>query len=111
MCLQNLDFTGARVPDRNGAGIRLEPKGQLTVAQCRFHHNPTGILTANDPNGELHVVDSEFADNGATAGLSHNLYVGSIGKLTVTGSYFARARVGHPLKTRARAKAPSRRAA
>lgn len=100
--MQNLAFTGARVRDRNGAGIRLERKGQLSIEQCRFHDNENGILTANDADAELQIVDSEFTDNGAGDGQSHNLYVGAIGKLTVSGSYFARARVGHLLKTRAR---------
>jgi len=100
--VQELDFTGARVRDRNGAGIRLERKGQLSVERCRFHDNENGILTANDADAELQIIDSEFTDNGAGDGQSHNLYVGAIGKLAVTGSYFARARVGHLLKTRAR---------
>jgi hypothetical protein len=98
----NFSFAGARVRDRNGAGIRLERGARLTVENCRFDDNENGILTANDAAGELHVVDSAFTNNGAGDGQSHNLYVGAIGKLTVVGSYFARARVGHLLKTRAR---------
>ena len=98
----NFGFAGARVRDRNGAGIRLERGARLTVENCRFDDNENGILTANDAAGELHVVDSAFTNNGAGDGQSHNLYVGAIGKLTVVGSYFARARVGHLLKTRAR---------
>jgi hypothetical protein len=40
--------------------------------------------------------------NGAGDGYSHNLYVGAIKKLSVTGSYFHHANVGHLLKSRAR---------
>lgn len=100
--IEGLRFTGARVPDRNGAGIRMEGPAQLTVQRCQFDDNENGILTANDPAGELHIVDSIFADNGAGDGQSHNVYVGAIDRLTVSGSYFARARVGHLLKSRAR---------
>lgn len=100
--IRNFTFTGTRVRDRNGAGIRLERNGSLTVENCRFEDNENGILTSNDVASELHVIDSAFTDNGAGDGQSHNLYVGAIGRLTVIGSYFARARVGHLLKTRAR---------
>ena len=100
--VENIDFAGARSPDGNGAGIRLDVGGRLTVSQCRFEDNQNGILTSNDGSGELHLIDSEFTRNGAGDGQSHNLYVGTIGRLTVTGCYFARAKVGHLLKTRAR---------
>lgn len=100
--VEHFTFSGTRVRDRNGAGIRLERGGQLRVEHCRFEDNENGILTSNDVASELHVVDSEFVDNGAGDGQSHNLYVGAIGRLTVVGSYFARARVGHLLKSRAR---------
>lgn len=99
--IENVIFEGARVPHRNGAGIRLE-RGSLTVRNCAFMDNQTGILTANDPSIELVVENSEFARNGAGDGQSHNLYAGTIGKLTVTGSYFREAVVGHLLKSRAR---------
>lgn len=100
--VENINFTGARSRDRNGAGIRLDAGSRLTVSRCRFEDNENGILTANDASSELHVSDSVFTRNGAGDGLSHNLYVGSIGKLTVTGCYLSRANVGHLLKTRAR---------
>ena len=100
--IENLAFSGARVPDGNGAGIRLEG-GRLTVVKCLFEDNENGILTSNDPNIELRVVDSTFLNNGAGDGQSHNLYAGTIGALEVIGSYFARARTGHLLKSRAKA--------
>jgi hypothetical protein len=99
--VENIAFFGARVRGRNGAGIRLE-KGRLEVARCHFEDNENGILTSNDPNVELSVDRSSFVDNGAGDGQSHNLYAGSIGRLSVTSSYFARSRVGHLLKSRAR---------
>lgn len=98
--IENLEFVGARVPDRNGAGIRHEA-GRLVVKGCVFRENESGILTANARDSELEIEDSEFGDNGAGDGQSHNLYVGSIRSLKVTGSYFHHARVGHLLKSRA----------
>ena len=43
------------------------------------------------------IEGSEFSENGAGDGYSHNLYVGAILKLRVTGSYFHHARIGHRL--------------
>lgn len=100
MTVEGFDFSGAQVPDRNGAGIRLE-KGHLTVRNCTFTTNQNGILTADNPNAELEIVNSEFGYNGHGDGQSHNLYVGQIARLTVTGSYFHHAKVGHLLKSRA----------
>jgi hypothetical protein len=100
MTVQGIDFTGARVPDKNGAGIRLE-SGKLTVRDCSFTDNENGILTSNNPLVELNISDSEFGHNGYGDGQSHNLYVGEIAHLTVTGSYFHHANVGHLIKSRA----------
>lgn len=98
--VQGFDFVGARTPHRNGAGIRLE-SGSLEVDDCAFLNNQNGILTSNNRNASLAVENSEFAFNGAGDGLSHNLYAGEIASLTVTGSYFHHANVGHLLKSRA----------
>jgi hypothetical protein len=98
--VEGIEFTGARVPDRNGAGIRHEG-GKLELRDCRFTDNETGVLTSNNQRAELHVVGCEFGHNGAGDGQSHTLYVGAIARLTVRGSYFHHCRVGHLLKTRA----------
>jgi hypothetical protein len=100
MTVEGFDFSGAAVRDRNGAGIRME-RGSLRVRDCSFTHNENGILTGNQPNAVLEIEDSEFGYNGAGDGLSHNLYVGSIARLSVTGSYFHHAAKGHLLKSRA----------
>ena len=100
MRIEGVDFTGSRVASRNGAGIRFE-RGQLVINDCSFIDNENGILTASDAQAELAIEESEFGHNGYGDGYSHNLYVGAIGKLTVTGCYFHHARVGHLLKSRA----------
>ncbi|HAP40206.1 MAG TPA: hypothetical protein DCQ94_10665 [Nitrospira sp.] len=98
--VEGFDFVGATVSDRNGAGIRFE-KGDLRVENCRFLENDNGILTGSNPDSTLEIVNSEFGNNGFGDGQSHNLYVGAIGLLKVTGSYFHHAKVGHLLKSRA----------
>jgi len=72
--MENLAFFGARVRDRNGAGIRLE-KGRLEVVGCHFEGNENGILTNNDETIELAVdralargrFTRDLAQPGATA--------------------------------------------
>ena len=49
--IENIEFTGARVADRNGAGIRHEG-GKLTVHNCLFERNESGLLTWNNENAE-----------------------------------------------------------
>jgi hypothetical protein len=98
--VDGFEFTGARVPDRNGAGIRHEG-GHLTVRNCRFIDNENGILAGGDRTTDIHIEGSEFGHNGAGDGQSHNLYVGAIALLTVSASYFHHGRVGHLLKSRA----------
>jgi hypothetical protein len=98
--VQGFDFTGATVPSRNGAGIRFE-KGSLLVRDCTFIANENGILTGNQNDARLEIENSEFGQNGFGDGQSHNVYVGEIAYLSVSGSYFHHAKVGHLLKTRA----------
>jgi len=98
--IEGFEFVGASVPSKNGAGIRLE-KGQLSVRNCVFSENENGILASGDKETVLTIENSEFGHNGAGDGFSHNLYVGQIKMLSVTGSYFHHANVGHLLKSRA----------
>ena len=100
MKVEGFDFEGAVVASRNGAGIRLE-RGSLLVRDCTFMRNEMGLLTNNDPGTVLEIQDSEFAYNQRHDGHNHNLYVGQIARLSVTGSYFHHARTGHLLKSRA----------
>jgi len=98
--IENLEFRGARVRDRNGAGIRLE-SGPLTVSSCAFVDNENGILAGNVSTIEIAIDGSVFDGNGNAEGSAHNLYVGTVARLEVVGCLFSRARVGHLLKSRA----------
>ena len=102
--ISNIDFIGTRVNDRNGAGIRFEG-GNLLLRHCLFWGNQMGLMTsgsARDANATLRIESSEFAYSAVKDRWGHNLYVGGIGMLSVTGSYFHHAGVGHLLKSRAR---------
>ncbi|MBV9252080.1 MAG: right-handed parallel beta-helix repeat-containing protein [Acetobacteraceae bacterium] len=98
--INNLEFSGTQVPDGNGAGIRYEG-GNLVINNSYFHDNQDGLLAAADPSGSITINNSEFAHNGTGDGYTHNLYVGEVGSLTITGSYFHDAVVGHEIKSRA----------
>jgi hypothetical protein len=98
--LSNIIFSGVKVPDGNGAGIRYQ-HGNLTINNCYFHDNQDGLLAGADTTGSITINNSEFSHNGTGSGLTHNLYVGEIGTLTVNGSYFHDAVVGHEIKSRA----------
>lgn len=98
--MENIEFSGAKVPDRNGGGIRFEGKN-LTVRNCYFHHNENGILGGTNEDGEIVVEHSEFAYNGHGDGQFHNIYIGRVRSLTVKFSHLHHAKVGHNLKSRA----------
>jgi hypothetical protein len=99
--IENIEFRDARVRDRNGAGIRVE-NGPLTVSNCAFTDNENGMLVGNLPSIDLSIENSSFEGNGNESGSAHNLYVGTVNRLKVSGCYFARSRVGHLLKSRAK---------
>ncbi len=100
--VENIEFSGASVPDRNGAGIRAETTGTLTIRNCYFHDNEEGILGPSDSNAEVIIVNSIFENNGYGDGYSHNIYIGRIRSFTLRASYSHKAKIGHNVKSRAR---------
>ena len=98
--IENMSFSGAKVADLNGAGIRFQT-GNLTLINDYFHNNQEGLLGGIDSTSTLTIKNSEFADNGDGSGYTHNLYVGAIGTLTIDNSLFTDAIVGHEIKSRA----------
>jgi hypothetical protein len=95
-----VELSGATVPDQNGAGIRQEGPG-LTVTRSWFHHNQNGILAGANSASDIVVRRSRFFRNGTGDGYTHNLYIGAVRSLTVSGSYLWGADTGHELKSRA----------
>jgi hypothetical protein len=101
--VSGLVFENMRVPDRNGAGIRLE-QGDLTVAQSWFRDSEQGILTSDDIAGRIVIDRSTFTRLGTCAGsggCAHSVYTGQYGHLRVTRSRFEQGRGGHYVKSRA----------
>ncbi|WP_077146826.1 right-handed parallel beta-helix repeat-containing protein [Sphingopyxis sp. KK2] len=96
-------FQNMRVPDGNGAGIRLETS-DLEVLNSMFRNSEEGILTADDPEGTLTIDRSTFSRLGrCDRGLScaHSVYTGIYGRVIVTRTRFEKGSGGHYMKTRA----------
>ncbi|MBS0483312.1 MAG: right-handed parallel beta-helix repeat-containing protein [Proteobacteria bacterium] len=101
--VEGLVFANIRVPDWNGAGIRLE-KGNLAVSQSWFRDSQQGVLTGEDRASTLTIDKSTFTRLGTCegpGGCAHSIYVGEYGSATVTRSRFEAGRGGHYLKSRA----------
>ena len=98
--VENFEFSGARVDDLNGAGIRNQGSN-LSVCNGYFHDNEDGFL--GGAYGTLLFEYSEFANNGfGDLGRNHNVYVDDGERLIFRHNYSHHAQVGHTLKTRAR---------
>ena len=101
--IEGLTFQNIRVPDRNGAGIRLQ-SGNLIVRESLFRDSEQGILTAGDPDASIRIEQSTFSGLGICpedGDCAHSLYIGDYGSLSVVRSRFERGRGGHYVKTRA----------
>lgn len=98
--VEDIEFSGCTVPDKNGAGIRLEGQG-LRITRCYFHHNENGILASNISVAKIVIEHTEFAWNGYGDGYSHNLYINHADTLLFRYNYSHHAIVGHELKSRA----------
>lgn len=97
-------FQNMRVPDGNGAGIRLE-QSNLDIVNSMFRNSEEGILTADDGEATLTIDRSTFSRLGrCDRGLScaHSVYTGVYGRVVVTRTRFEKGSGGHYLKARAR---------
>lgn len=101
--IDGIIFQNQRVPDGNGAGIRIE-KGDLYINNALFRNAEQGILSADDPSAEIVITRSTFQRLGrCDRGLScaHSVYIGGFGSLTVRNSRFEKGNGGHYVKSRA----------
>jgi hypothetical protein len=100
--VRGLTFARIRVPDGNGAGIRLEGRG-LAVEDSRFVNNQMAVL-AGGHGGALRISGSYFGGNGAATS-DHPLFAvlaGSLDLLRVEHSVFEGARGGGHVGSSAR---------
>ena len=100
LVVENVEMSGARVADRNGAAIRVEGRN-FVLRNAYLHDNENGLLTGANATSEITIDHCEFARNGNGEGYTHNIYVGQVAKLTVSKSYLHHAIGGHNLKSRA----------
>ena len=101
--VEGIVFQNQRVPDGNGAGIRLE-KGDLIVRQSWFRDSEQGILSANYTPGSVLIEKSTFSRLGrCDRGLScaHAVYFGDYGSVVIRRSRFEEGTGGHYVKSHA----------
>jgi hypothetical protein len=98
--VENVEMVGAKVPDQNGAALRLEGTG-FTLRQSFLHDNENGILSGANTASDILIEYSEFGHNGFGDGYTHNLYIGNVKSLTFRYNYSHDANGGHDLKSRA----------
>jgi hypothetical protein len=94
--VDGITFSGARVPDMNGAGIRAQGRN-LTVRNSTFIDNQVAILTNPNPESTILIENSTFERNGE----SHGVYAGRSARLRVANSVFRGHRIRHNIKSRA----------
>jgi hypothetical protein len=98
--IENVEFSGARVIDTNGAGIRHEG-GDLTLRNTYFHHNEFSVLTGAHPEAILDIESSRFWFQKREGTFSHGIYIGELKRFTITGSHITGTDRGHQIKSRA----------
>ena len=100
--VDGLVFRNIRVPDGNGAGIRIEI-GDLTVRNAMFLDSQEGILGSTDQPSRVTIDRSTFSGLGQcheTEDCAHSIYLGNSGQVTITNSRFERGQGGHYVKLR-----------
>ncbi len=100
--IDGLVFRGIRVPDGNGAGIRIEI-GDLVVRNAMFLDSQEGILGGTDEPANVTIDRSTFSGLGQcheTEDCAHSIYLGNSGSVTITNSRFERGQGGHYVKLR-----------
>lgn len=103
--IENIEFSGVKVRDHNGAGIRYEG-ADLTLRNCRLHHNEMGLLTGARSDAKVVIenceIDHNSTNTAAHGKLGHNIYIGRIASFAIHNSYVHDGSQGHLLKSRAR---------
>ena len=95
-----ITFANIRVPDENGAGIRLQ-QGDLLVRESLFLDSESGILAHSDPDSTIRIERSTFSGLGYCASdCAHSIYIGNYGRLIVDRARFERGAGGHYVKMR-----------
>ena len=112
--IENMVFSGTRATSQNRSEIRFEGNNRagisfegrnLTLRNCYFHDNETGLITADDALSNIFIENSEFSHNSLDyriyKQLGHNLFIGIAHNLVIRNSYIHHADIGHHIKTQA----------
>jgi hypothetical protein len=86
--IRDLTLARARVPDGNGAGIRLEGDG-LTLERVRFINDQVGLLSGGAGARTIRIADCQFEEGGR--GGDHPLFAVMVAEprvLRIEGSTF-----------------------
>jgi hypothetical protein len=100
--IDGFSFTGARVVDGNGAGIRPIGTKDVTIRNCVFTDNENGVLS-NPGNYTITIENSVFSNNGNGGG-AHQIYIAAVDEFFLRGSQVLGGKPGESnlVKTRAR---------
>ncbi len=86
--IHDLTLARARVPDRNGAGIREEGQG-LTLRRVQFVDNQVGLLAGSPGAGEITISNCRFEGGGIGGERpTFAVLVNAISLLRIEGSTF-----------------------
>jgi len=99
--IEGIEFVNARVPDKNGAGIRFEGKN-ITINDCYFLKNEMGLLAGSNRESEIVIRRSVFELNGKESPRwGHGVYDDGAKSLRIIDSLFIKQKTGHHTKSRA----------
>ena len=102
--VENIELSGAKVADHNGAAIRYEG-ADLMLRHCRLHHNEMGLLTLSRSDARVVIDDCEIdhnhSDTASHGKLGHGIYIGRIAALELRNSHVHHGSQGHLVKSRA----------
>ena len=86
LTVRDLVLARARVPDQNGAGIRMEGQG-LTVERVRFQNDQVGVMGGNAD--QIRITDCVFESGGVAGERPGNaVWIGPATRLLVERSTF-----------------------
>jgi len=92
--IRDLTLARARVPDGNGAGVRLEGQG-LSLTHVLFLNDEVGVLAGVAGQGTIRVSGCRFEDGGRGGPRpSFAVLAGAVGLLRIEDSVFARVKGG-----------------
>ena len=100
--VRDLTLARARVPDGNGAGIRLEGQG-LLLERVRFENDQIGLLGGPEGPGAVRIIGCTFEGGGVGGPRAlAAVVVGAVALLRIQGSVFQGGKGGQVLSAASR---------